>query len=87
MRSKIKIIFSMKQLYLTCGVFSELKNIKSYKNVYYSDGTSRTSASIRLSNAGTIARLLKYQKALTLRNRGIYDNRIKPLSERTKNVC
>lgn len=84
MRSKIKIIFSMKQLYLTCGVFSELKNIKSYKNVYYSDGTSRTS---RLSNTGTIARLLKYQKALTLRNRGIYDNRIKPLSERTKNVC
>lgn len=84
MRSKIKIIFSMKQLYLTCGVFGELKNIKSYKNVYYSDGTSRTS---RLSNTGTIARLLKYQKALTLRNRDIYDNRIKPLSERTKNVC
>ena len=84
MRSKIKIIFSMKQLYLTCGVFSELKNIKSYKNVDYSDGTSRTS---RLSNTGTIARLLKYQKALTLRNRDIYDNRIKPLSERTKNVC
>lgn len=82
MRSKIKIIFSMKQLYLTCGVFDELKNVKSYKNVYYSDGTSSTNRLQHMCRS----RINFYSKNLTLGDKNVRDNQIKSLQERVENV-
>lgn len=72
----------MKQLYLTCGVFDELKNVKSYKNVYYSDGTSSTNRLQYMCRS----RINFYSKNLTLGDKNVRDNQIKSLQERVENV-
>lgn len=84
MRSKIKNIYSIKQLINTCGMFKEMRMIKLYRNVYYSDGTSRTN---RLRTRYSYRITLDYERS-TLKDR-IYINRgchIRPLSEKAKNV-
>lgn len=85
MRSKIKNIYSIKQSINTCGMFKEMRMIKLYRNVYYSDGTSRTN---RLRDRFSYRITLDYERSTTLKDR-IYINRgcnIRPLSEKAKNV-
>lgn len=84
MRSKIKNIYSIKQLTNTCGMFKEMRMIKLYRNVYYSDGTSRTN---RLRERFSYRITLDDERS-TLKDR-IYINRgcqIKSLQERVENV-
>lgn len=82
MRSKIKNIFSINQLYNNYGMFKEMKRIKLYRNVYYSDGTSSTN---RLQHM-YCSRINFYSKNLTLGDKNVRDNQIKSLQERVENV-
>lgn len=81
MRSKIKNIFSINQLYDNYGMFREMKRIKLVRNVYYSDGTSRTN---RLQNIYRI-RINLYSKNI-MRAENIHYYQTKSLQERAENV-
>ena len=81
MRSKIKNIFSINQLYDNYGMFREMKRIKLVRNVYYSDGTSRTN---RLQNIHR-SRINLYSKNI-MRAENIHYYQTKSLQERAKNV-
>ena len=81
MRSKIKNIFSINQLSDNYGMFREIKRIKLYLNVYYSDGTSRTN---RLQNICR-SRINLYSKNI-MRFENIHYYQTKSLQERAENV-
>lgn len=81
MRSKIKNIFSISQLYDNYGMFRGMRRIKLYRNVYYSDETSRTN---RLQNICRI-RINLYSKNI-MRAENIHYYQTKSLQERAKNV-
>ena len=81
MRSKIKNIFSINQLYDNYGMFREIKRIKLVRNVYYSDGTSRTN---RLQNICR-GRINLHSKNI-MRAENIHYYQAKSLQERAENV-
>ena len=81
MRSNIKNIFSINQLYDNYGMFRGMRRIKLVRNVYYSDGTSRTN---RLQNICR-GRINLYSKNI-MRAENIYCNQAKSLQERAENV-